>query len=226
MRIDEVKNRVDGNRNLEEHIRYIFEHVLTPAPGSVQSVCNAQAKISIIGLEFPGSAALQYLVHNWTGWRQRLSCIAFCNPQHTLKELFSEFPTGSPPHEAIKDEITNFIATRTRAYCVSSKPVEVLLSLRNSLGCNVYSSGEALYDESVFARCWPSVLDWIDLCRFSASYREPVFDAEIESDDERERLRSTKWPTTEEETQAARFHGELDLLNDGKEAPLSSENRS
>lgn len=219
MNIDEVKNRIDGNRNFEEHVQYIFEHILTTADEDEQTspnpICNPDAKFSIIGLEFPGSTALQYIIHNWTYWGSRISCVAICNPQHTLKQLFSQFP-DTPTHNTIKPEITKFIATRTRAYRVSRKPVEAPLESLNisehGLGCNVYSSGEALYEESVFVRCWGSILDWIDLCRFSEDFEEPVLmlDQEGDGDD-----RTMKWPTTEEEIAEARFHGEIEVCEDG-----------
>lgn len=218
-RIDEVKNRIEGNRNFEEHVQYIFEHILTPTERDEHTfpnpICHPDAKFSIIGLEFPGSAALQYIVHNWTYWGSRISCVAICNPQHTLKELFSQF-SDTPTHNNIKSEITKFIAARTRVYRVSRKPVEAPLESINisdhGLGCNVYSSGEALYEESVFVRCWPSILDWIDLCRFSKDFEEPILmlDQEGDRDD-----RMIKWPTTEEAIAAARFHGDIMVLEDG-----------
>lgn len=223
MSIDPVKNRVDGNKNLDEHVQYMFEHILTQSDDDEHTsrapICNPEAKFSVIGLEFPGSIALQYLVHNWTYWGPRISAIALCNPQHTLKELFSQL-SDTPDHTAVKEEVTRFIATRTRAYRVSRRPVETPLqgvdTNERTLGCNIYSSGEALYEESVFVRCWGSILDWIDLCRFSEEYHEPVLMLDGEEDKEDRKM---KWPTTEEEIGVARFHGEIELREDGALVP-------
>ena len=220
MRIDETKNRVEGNKNFEEHVQYIFEHVLSAEAGN-QALCDPQAKISMIGQEYPGSEALQYIVKNWMGWRNRISCVALINPQHSLEALFSTFDTAAPGDAAEKEEALDFVARRTRAYKPSHKPLETVMSGRNRLGCNVYSSGEALYEESAFVRCWPSVLDWIELCRFSDTFAEPVFDMilsddEDENDDkEKPKTRSPRRAQTEEEQLAARFHGELKVDEKG-----------
>lgn len=216
MRIDEVRNRVEGNKNFEEHVQYIFEHILSSDDGS-HPLCDPQAKISVIGQEYPGSAALQYMVRNWMGWRDRISCVALINPQHSLEGLFSTFDITAPGDVAEREQAVDFIARRTRAYRVSYKPLETVMSGRTRLGCNVYSSGETLYEESVFVRCWPSVLDWIDVCRFSDTFAEPAIDEPLTDEEdeksgrEKPKTRSPRRPQTEEEQLAARFHGELQV---------------
>lgn len=224
MRIDETNNRIEGNKNFEEHVEYIFEHILASSDHDKHpAVCNPEAKFSIIGLEYPGSTAVQYIANNWLQWSPRISCMAFCNPQHSLQQLLSQLPESTSENITIKHDITKFIATRTRAYRVSRKPVETPLkgidptgTNEFGLGCNLYSSGEALYEESVFVRCWGSILDWIDLCRFSEGFEEPMLfipeEGEADewggSDNGSEKKRA-KWPRTEEEIGRARFHGEI-----------------
>ena len=56
-KIDRHKNTVPENRNYEEHVNYIFDHVLP-------CMTSSQAKFEIIGLEYPGRIALQYLANN------------------------------------------------------------------------------------------------------------------------------------------------------------------
>lgn len=53
-RIDPVKNRIPENGTYEEHVRYIFDHVLP-------KLVKKEAKLDIIGLEFPGTAVVGYL---------------------------------------------------------------------------------------------------------------------------------------------------------------------
>ncbi|KAK5938702.1 hypothetical protein PMZ80_008894 [Knufia obscura] len=220
MRIDEVKNRVEGNKNFEEHVQYIFEHILS-SEDDKQPLCHPQAKISVIGQEYPGSEALQYITKNWMGWRNRISCVALINPQHGLEGLFSTFDLSAPGDAAEKEQVTDFIATRTRAYKLSHKPLETVMSGRTRLGCNVYSSGETLYEEAAFVRCWPSVLDWIDVCRFSDTFAEPVFEMELSDEEEEQgwkekpKTRSPRRPQTEEEQLEARFRGELKVTEEG-----------
>ena len=56
-RVDEVQNRIPSNGNFQEHVNYVFEHVL-PAK------LNPDAKLDLIGLEWPGAAMLGYLATN------------------------------------------------------------------------------------------------------------------------------------------------------------------
>lgn len=210
MRIDEEKNRVNGNKDFKEHIQYIFEHVLSPTGGG-RSICHTEVKISIVGQEYPGSEALQYVAHHWLTWRNRISCVALINPQHNLKELFSNYDFTKPGDITAWDEVTDFVSKRTRAYRLHQKPLEALVHGRTRLGCNVYSAGEKLYEESCFIRCWPSVIDWINLCRFSETYAEPPLDVQVSDDEEKTERPKTGSPRkaqTEEQAQVARLHGE------------------
>ncbi|KAK5071207.1 hypothetical protein LTR64_007711 [Lithohypha guttulata] len=218
MRIDEVENRVEGNKNFREHIQYIFEHVLCTNDGE-PVICCPEAKFSIIGQEYVGSEVMQYLTNNWLGWRNRINCVALINPQHELSELFSTFDLTAPGDIAEKEEIVNFIAKRTRAYRLSQRPLETLLTGRRKLGCNIYAAGEIYYEESCLIRCWPSVLDWIELCRVSDTFAEPAFDINLSDDEEAEpKIRSPRRngrPLTEEEQGNVRFHGNMEVTETG-----------
>jgi hypothetical protein len=56
-RIDSNRNRIPENRNHEEHVAYIFEKV-------IPSLVKKDAKLDIIGTEFPGKAVLDVLAAN------------------------------------------------------------------------------------------------------------------------------------------------------------------
>ena len=56
-RIDDVRNRVPGNENIDAHVEYIFEHVL---PHYV----NNEAKLSILALEMSTLPVATYLEDN------------------------------------------------------------------------------------------------------------------------------------------------------------------
>lgn len=218
MRVDPINNKIEGQRDFREHVQYIFEHIMCP-DDKENGVCSPEAKFAIIGQEYVGSEVMHYLAKDWVDCRDRLSCICLINPQHTLEELFATFDKDNTTHMSSKDEITSFIAKRTRAYKLSQRPLETVLTGRSRLGCNVYAAGETLYEESCLVRCWPSVLDWIEMCRVSDTFEEPSFEIEVSDDEDAQpKIRSPKrngTAMTEEEEIKARFHGSLMLGEDG-----------
>ena len=54
------RNIIPRNGNWREHVKCIFEDLLTPESGMV----NPEAKIDIIGVEEGGSGAVEYLAEN------------------------------------------------------------------------------------------------------------------------------------------------------------------
>lgn len=189
MRVDEEKNRIEGNKDFKQHVRYLFDHVLSNTDDEPK-ICHTQAKFSIIGQEYVGSEVLYYLAGNWHTWKNRVNCVALINPQHELEELFEEFDMAVAGDRNDRDEIEDFIARRTRAYRLSHHALEALIPGRDRLGCNVYAAGETLYEESCFVRCWPSILDWIEMCRVSETYAEPYL--VIENQDEKDASPKTR----------------------------------
>lgn len=57
MRVDRVKNLIEGNEDYIRHVDYLFKHVL---PYRLKS----DAKLDIIGCEYTGAAALEHLSKN------------------------------------------------------------------------------------------------------------------------------------------------------------------
>ena len=57
MRIDPIRNMIPQNRDHEEHVQYIFEHVLEK-----MTVCDAT--IDVIGNEWTSQAMIKYLARN------------------------------------------------------------------------------------------------------------------------------------------------------------------
>lgn len=66
MRVDEIKNYIDHNRDYTEHINYLFDQVLP-------ELVSKDAKIDIIGLEYSVTAAFEYLAKHC---ECRSSCLA------------------------------------------------------------------------------------------------------------------------------------------------------
>jgi hypothetical protein len=58
-RVDRVRNRIAGNGDYEEHVAYIFEHV-------IPNMVKKEAKIDLVGVEFTGMAVVEYLSEHCT----------------------------------------------------------------------------------------------------------------------------------------------------------------
>ena len=70
-RVDAVQNRIPENATFQDHVNYIFEHVL-PAK------LNQEAKLDLIGLEWPGAAMIGYLATNCEIYSWLLNGILTC----------------------------------------------------------------------------------------------------------------------------------------------------
>lgn len=159
MRIHPIRSRVEGNTTFQEHIAYLFRHILDN-----QQFVSSEAKLSILGIEYVGSEVMSYLGRNWSSWSDRISSITLFTPQHSISEILPAPLNNDPEIEKSTAAFRNFVSTRTRVYILSSEPIDQPLAGRDRYGSNVYSSGESLYDENVIIRAWPAVLDWVELC--------------------------------------------------------------
>ena len=185
MRVDEVKNKIPCNLDEEDHVRYIFEHV-------IDAMVANDVKVDVIGWEWTGLAALRYLATNCTSirldqlasqiaktpfigskWSQRISAVCLLSPQHDLDDLnVNESGSGT---------FVEFVAKYCRAYSVSSSPLATLMTGRRLYGCNCYASGEEYYPECVFIRAWGNILDWLKQVHANPFLRE--IDFVIEEDE-------------------------------------------
>jgi hypothetical protein len=69
--IDPFKNTIPGNRNAEEHVAYIFEHV-------VKELASPKAKLNVIGVSEGTIRVTQFLdeEENWKKWGERVKAYA------------------------------------------------------------------------------------------------------------------------------------------------------
>lgn len=81
-RFDQQKNTVDGNRSGDEHVKYIFNHV-------VKELCRPDAIIDVIGVSDGGWRVLRFLdePENWGAWNRRMGAAAIVAPVHQEEEL-------------------------------------------------------------------------------------------------------------------------------------------
>jgi len=153
-KIDDVKNQVPGNGNYEEHVQCVFEEVLP-------RLVRKEAKIDVVGIEYSGSTAVEYLASHWDTWSSRVTGIALIAPQHKVQDLKAY---------GVSEEFLDFLSKRVRAYFVSPEKLETAITGREAFGCNCYASGESLYQENAIVRSWRSILDW-----FNRLYADPEF---------------------------------------------------
>ncbi|KAL2426083.1 hypothetical protein ABEF95_010706 [Exophiala dermatitidis] len=158
-RVDEVKNKIPGNKDYREHVSYMFEQVLP-------RLLKREAKLDIVGIEYPGSAAVEYLAKHWNQWAPRITGISLIEPQFKVQDLEDEHV----PRESLE-----FLSRRCRAYFVNGAPLETPIVGRETYGCNCYSSGEASYQENAMVRCWRSILDWFNLLYANPEHEEAEF---------------------------------------------------
>ncbi|KAK5457089.1 hypothetical protein LTS15_004870 [Exophiala xenobiotica] len=154
-KIDDAKNRVLGNGDYEEHVRYVFEEVLP-------QLVRKEAKIDFMGIEYPGSTVIEYLANHWDAWSTRVTGIALIAPQHKVQDLEAN---------GVSEEFLDFLSKRVRAYFVSPEKLETAITGRDMFGCNCYASGESMYQENAIVRSWRSILDW-----FNRLYADPEFE--------------------------------------------------
>ena len=176
MRVDRVKNIIEGNEDYIQHVEYLFKHVL---PSRLKS----GAKLDIIGCECTGAAAVEYLSKNCEfamsyklldttnrrlgrEWSGRVNGISFLNPAHDIRDMIEQ---------GASSDFVDFISKRCRAYSISESKLETPVSGREVYGCNCYSSGEDSYSENVMVKCWGSVLDWFDVLNNNPDYEEIEF---------------------------------------------------
>ena len=73
LEIDEVKNRVPGNKDAKEHVAYIFDKV-------IPKMTRADVKIDIIGMGDGAPEVVRYLQSNWKKSEKHLQAVAVATP--------------------------------------------------------------------------------------------------------------------------------------------------
>lgn len=77
-----------------------------------------------------------------------------------------------PSGERDTSSFAHFVSARSRAYVLSDKPLGEPVPGTFELGCNTYSSNEAVNHEDVVVASWPSMLQWLDKLYVDPSYEE------------------------------------------------------
>ena len=216
LRIDGLRNRVEGNGDYEEHVRYVFEKV-------VKGLVKKDAMIDLIAVEYAASAALEYLAGNCefnvqgsttlltscltdagdlgNEWASRITGICLAIVQYKMEDLVE----GGAP-----DEFVSFISKRCRAYTISPSGLETPVSGREKFGCNCYASGESGHHENVVVKAWRSMLAWLNMLYANPLHEEIEFVYMEAGEDEDKRM---VWSIEEAEAAAAAAAASMDGVN-------------
>lgn len=96
---------------------------------------------------------------------------------------------------------TAFLASRGRAYVMSSDEVGKFQSGYPEHGCNCYASGEELNAECIMPHAWRDMLVWLDMLYLNSDYAEKVMIRAEDMDEEpREALENMTGPEEEDVT--------------------------
>ncbi|KAH0844174.1 hypothetical protein AYO21_11530 [Fonsecaea monophora] len=158
-RVDNVKNRIPGNFDYVKHVSYMFEKV-------IPTLVDKEAKLDLVGLEYTGTAVLEYLAEHWDTWSGRINGITLVTPQHKIADLINN---------GASDGFITFVSKRCRAYFVYHSAIETPIAGREEFGCNCYASGEHAYTENAIARCWRHMLDWFNMLYLNPEHEEVEF---------------------------------------------------
>ncbi|KAI6250898.1 hypothetical protein HI914_01002 [Erysiphe necator] len=160
---DPEKNTVPGNRNLAEHVEYIFNHVIT-------SHTNPDSKLDIIGVS-GGAVEVSVFLNideNWQKWKSRLSAFASIASYYSPKEITTK-------------EFKNWLTSRGRAYLISPEPCETFLAGPDGSedisprGLPTFSLGEPFYNENLLPLGFKTVINWFEEVAREPSYVNPSF---------------------------------------------------
>jgi hypothetical protein len=94
---------------------------------------------------------------------------------------------------------TAFLASRGRAYVMSSDEVGKFQSRYRDHGCNCYASGEEFNAECIMPHAWRDMLAWLDLLYLNPDYAEQVM---IRAEDVDEKTREALENMTAEDEES------------------------
>lgn len=153
-RLDAEKNRVEGHKNVGEHIASVMSWVERHA--------KTDAKIDVIGMGNASEEVANWLNNNWTSWRGRIDAVAVGMAWMWGKEETMAWGKG----------FRDFWSRRSRVYLLSDEPVDTPLMGRDRFGCNCYSSGEPSYTECIMPKAHSNILAFFSLAATVPGYAE------------------------------------------------------
>ncbi|KAG5976041.1 hypothetical protein E4U58_006376 [Claviceps cyperi] len=157
------RDSVPGNRSAEEHVSYIFDELL-------RGELREDAKLSIVAVGQSCELLTRFLddAENWNRWLGRLDCMILLGTVYPVETLQN-------------NDLKSFLAERSRAYILSSEPVNTPLAPPignpyagiSALGSPCYSSAESLYTENIFLSALQPALQYLQEIATTPAYLNP-----------------------------------------------------
>ncbi|KAI4125318.1 MAG: hypothetical protein LQ338_004332 [Usnochroma carphineum] len=160
MQIDEVRNRVEGNREPGEHVKYIFDEV-------IPKMCREDVKVDVIGMGDGAPEVVGYLRRNWEKWEGKVQAVALGTGFMWAKGEVG----GEEKFRAFWGDVGS-VQQRARAYIQSAEPLDMPLVGRKDFACNCYSAGEGEVLECIMPKTYKSMLKFFQLVDDVPGYRE------------------------------------------------------
>ncbi|APA15947.1 hypothetical protein SS1G_09155 [Sclerotinia sclerotiorum 1980 UF-70] len=147
-RLDAIKNTVPGNRTTDEHIDYIFNHV-------IEELMPKVAKIDVIGVSEGAMGVSRFLddLENWKKWGSRMQALA------ALATWWHSIDYKNPL-------FLKWLEARGRIYMNSPEPEGTYLAGPHgtrhfrAFGSPVFSLGESYYTECLLPKGYHTVIDF------------------------------------------------------------------
>ncbi|KAG6113349.1 hypothetical protein E4U14_001748 [Claviceps sp. LM454 group G7] len=156
------RDRVPGNRSAEEHVSYVFDELL-------RGELREDAKLSIVAVGQSCELLTTFLddAENRNRWLGRLDGMILLGTVY--------------PVETLNDDLKSFLAERSRAYILSSEPVNTPLAPPTgnphagipALGSPCYSSAELLYTEKILISALQPALQYLQEIATTSGYQNP-----------------------------------------------------
>ncbi|KAJ8060768.1 hypothetical protein OCU04_011072 [Sclerotinia nivalis] len=148
VRLDAIKNTVPGNRTTDEHIDYIFNHV-------IEELMPKVAKIDVIGVSEGAMGVSRFLdnLENWKKWGSRMQAFA------ALATWWHSIDYKNPL-------FLEWLEARGRVYLNSPEPEGTYLAGPHgtrhvtAFGSPVFSLGESYYTECLLPKGYHTVIDF------------------------------------------------------------------
>ncbi|KAF7935042.1 uncharacterized protein EAE98_003087 [Botrytis deweyae] len=147
-RLDAMKNTVPGNRNTDEHIDYIFNHV-------IEELMPKVTKIDVIGVSEGAMGVTRFLdnLENWKKWGSRMQAFA------ALATWWQSIDYRNPL-------LLEWMLARGRVYLNSPEPAGTYLASPDgtrriiAFGSPVFSLSEPYYTECLLPKGYRTVVDF------------------------------------------------------------------
>jgi hypothetical protein len=192
-RLDEEKNVIPRNGDSQQHVNYIFNHV-------VSDLVDPAAKLDIVGVSDGAVQVSMFLEDpvNLRKWGPQVSAFAAVATWYHGNEIknidFANWFLDVSCSPARFPCVLTDTSQRGRAYLISPEPAGTFLcdSLGtkriHACGCPVFSLSEPYYSETMLPKGYKTVLNWFQEVAADTDYANPKFervDIGGESDEER-----------------------------------------